>query len=79
MLPSPDCRYGYTRAQVKAIMGARAAAFDEWMYGSTMMLCDGLAYVHETGQYVPDCPTAHGVVTYCEDVERFLAGLAQDD
>lgn len=60
-------------------MGTRADEFDAWMFGSTMMFCNGLVYVPETGQYVLDCPTAHGVVAYREDVARFLAGLAQDD
>lgn len=79
MLPVPQCRHGYTRAQVREIMGSRVDEFDRWMYGSTQVLCTGRAYVHETRQYVTDCGVKHGTVTFSSDVARFLAGLPQDD
>lgn len=74
-MPEPDCRMGLTRAQVVALMGGRIGTFDHWMRGQTMAICDGSRFDYETQTQVPDCGTAHGVVAYADDVQRFLRGL----
>lgn len=75
-LEPPACEGGYTRAQVERIMGDRLAAFDKWMNGQTMMLCEGRKYNHDTEQYETACGgTAHGGIVYTWDLERFLRGL----
>lgn len=61
-LPEPECLGGYTRAQVSEIVGpSRLDAFNKWMSGQMIMLCEGRR-----------CPQPHGAVVYQSDVERFL-------
>lgn len=75
-LAKPECTYGYTQDQVSQIMGAaRLYDFRKWMAGQTEMLCDGQEYNHETGKYEPTGCGPHGIITYRQDVERFLLGL----
>lgn len=75
-LPPPECSLGYTRAQVEQILQtpARMLAFDAWMYGQTIGLCDGQRYNHDTKQYEPSCGP-HGAAYYRVDLQRFLSGL----
>lgn len=60
----PECTFGYTDEQVTRIMGARLYDFRRYMDGITGTVCDG-----EEG-----CGP-HGVITYRQDVERYLLGL----
>lgn len=76
LLPERSCRYGYTVDEVREITGSRFDEFNRWMYGQTMMICDGRKYDYEAKAYVPsDCGAPHGTVIYAWDVDRFLAGL----
>lgn len=76
MLPEPECRLGYTHSQLKLILGDRFHDFGHWMHGQTMAICEGKSYSHETKQYREACGgVSHGVVIYCWDLERYLAGL----
>lgn len=75
-LPRPTCPYGYTAADLQTILGDRLDAFDHWMRGQTMMLCDGRAWNSTTARYEPtSCRTPHGPVVYPWDLEQFLAKL----
>ena len=80
-LPAPACPWGYTIDQVERIMGDRLREFQQWNRGSTLMLCAGLEYNHETKEYQPNscAPTGHGTIIYEVDVVRFLRGMRQDD
>jgi len=75
-LPEPACPYGYTSAQIEEIMGSRLEAFNHFMVGQTMSVCDGREYDHDKKEYHPTAcaDSPHGVVTYTVDVRRFLAG-----
>lgn len=63
-LMDPECTFGYTQDQVAQIMKVRLYEFRQWMTGQTEALCDG------EGGCGP-----HGIITYRQDVERFLLGL----
>jgi hypothetical protein len=63
-LEPPACRYGYTDEQVERIVGDQIDAFNHWMAGQTLAVCDG------TGR----CRKAHGTITYQIDLLRFLDG-----
>jgi len=63
-MEKPECHFGYTREQVKRIMGDHMNAFEHWARGSTMPICVG-------GN---GCRVAHGDVTYSVDLENFLLG-----
>ena len=67
-LPEPECRHGYTRAQVEQIMGDRINDFYRWMYGQTVARCEGRS-----------CQGVHGIVTYRSDVMQYLDGGAPLD
>ena len=60
-LPKPAHRYGYTNDQIHEIFptAEEYSAFGRWMNGQTGAIDD------ETGQ----------LITYANDVERFIAGL----
>lgn len=74
-LMTPECEYGYTRSQLKLIMGCRITAFDFWMNGQTGVICEGRKWNYETHEYEEACHgIAHGMVVYKSDVQRFLAG-----
>jgi hypothetical protein len=73
--PPPVCKWGYTDAQIREIMGDRYAEFVGWMSGQTMALCDGLEYNHDKREYIQSCEVGHGPVTYGWDILRFLEGL----
>ena len=61
---SLECSYGYTEAQIAAIMGARLPEVEQWMTGQTMAICDGA-----------HCRQPHGSITYVCDVRRFFSRL----
>lgn len=66
-LPEPDCEYGYPRGQIESMFGKETSlfrAFNSFMHGQTMMLCDG--------QH--PCTVSHGIVCYVSDVKRFVRG-----
>ena len=65
ILEPPACKYGYTAEQLDRILsvGLRKR-FSDWMYGQTMMLCQGNS----------GCGGNHGLITYVIDLEHFLAG-----
>lgn len=74
-LLKPDCWLGYTRTQLETMLDSRLSAFDSWMQGQTMALCDGRVYDPEEKIYKPSvCDHPHGVVVYPQDVEQFLLG-----
>ncbi|WP_431728608.1 hypothetical protein [Verrucosispora sp. TAA-831] len=73
-LPEPDCRYGYTAAQLEAVLGDQVDAFGRWIDGQTMSICDGAVYDPESRVNVPTGCGPHGVVAYGHDLRRFLAG-----
>lgn len=74
MFPEPDCTHGYSHALLKENLGVEGFSdLMTWMYGQTMMLCDGRRYDHETKEYVKT-HDAHGPVVYTGDVRRFLNG-----
>ena len=56
-------------------MGVRLYEFRQWMNGQTEALCEGREYNYETDEYEPTGEGPHGLVTYRQDVERFLLGL----
>lgn len=75
-LPDPECRLGYTFEQLEKILGGRLDFFGHWMRGQTMAICDGRQYSHETQEYTETCGgTAHGVIVYRYDLERYLLAL----
>lgn len=70
----PACRLGYPRDQVEQLLAERVDAFDHWMRGRTIAICDGREYDHETKRYnATDCGP-HGAVVYGWDLDRFLMG-----
>jgi hypothetical protein len=72
----PICKYGYTREQIRRMLGDDTDNFTRWMYGATMTLCEGKEYNHLTGEYEPCCNgVAHGPVVYPWDLETYLRGL----
>jgi hypothetical protein len=68
-LPPPVCRYGYTEAQLAAILGPRLAAFHAWHVGQTGAICEG----------GDGCAAPHGLIVYTHDVRQFLAGVPDLD
>lgn len=76
-MPKPECRGGYPTYQLEEFLTPEQyTALGKWMYGQTMMICDGRQYDHETKEYVEACGgEAHGVVVYSWDVERWALGL----
>ena len=46
-LPAPACPYGYTTTQLRNILGDRFDAFNQWMRGQTVMLCQGMSWHHD--------------------------------
>lgn len=77
-LPEPECEGGYTQRQVEEIMDDRYDEFRAWMWGQTMMLCEGRAYNHEAREYYETCGgVAHGAITYEYDLKRFLGHLGR--
>ncbi len=73
-LPVPSCSYGYTIAQLNEIFGNNIDTFNNWMYGQTVMLCEGTRYNHDTKSYEPsECGEAHGPIVYSWDVMRYVA------
>lgn len=90
-IPPGDCRTaygGYPWTQLETIFPDKTfAMLKGWMYGQTMMLCDGSPereWVHDEsapgGRYLVEvgpskCGQAHGGVVYEWDLDRFLLGL----
>lgn len=74
-LLDPECVMGYTQDQVSQIMGVRLYDFRRWMAGQTEAICDGEYYDHEKQARLESGCGPHGIVTYRQDVERFLLGL----
>lgn len=71
----PECRMGYTYAQLREILGDRLDEFGHWMRGQTMAICDGRKYNSDTNGYEPACDSrAHGGIVYPWDLQRFLDG-----
>lgn len=81
MTTNPDCPYGYSASALERLLGDRLPEFYRWAAGSTSMLCDGREYDHGAEAYKPSACAAnpHGVVTYTNDVQRFLDGRRNDD
>lgn len=73
-LPKPECRYGYTHAQIDAIMGDRVNEFHRWMRGQTVSVCDGHEWNHDSQACELTGCGPHGVAIYRSDVEQFLRG-----
>lgn len=74
-----SCPLGLTEDDLFELFrdGERFKAFNRWMRGQTMSVCEGRQYNHAKKRYEPDecAASPHGVVVYRSDVERFLAGL----
>ena len=68
-------------------MEDRREAFNQWMRGSTVGICDGITgkHIYDANQQYVGYQMAwsfcgpHGAATYPVDVWRFLEGLPQDD
>lgn len=75
-LPEPECEGGYTYRQIVEILGAWTDDFGDFMYGQTMMICEGQKYNHDTQEYEEACGgVAHGMpIVYPWDLERYLDG-----
>lgn len=74
MLPEPDCTHGYSIALLEdSLPKDLFENLMAWMYGQTMMLCEGRLYNHESKSYEPT-HDAHGPVVYAWDVERWERG-----
>ena len=81
-LPEPQCKLGYPTAQVEEILSAKGEdywAFNKWMTGQTMGVCDGREYNHEAHRYEPTHCGPHGIVVYGSDIKQYLAGGAPLD
>lgn len=83
-IPPGECKTaygGYPWSQLDEILPPDTAkALGQWMYGQTMMICDGSperkwidGELIEVGP--PKCDRAHGPVVYEWDLDRFLLGL----
>jgi hypothetical protein len=70
-----SCPLGYTVSDLAAI-GLDTPAFTHWMRGQGMIVCDGLEYNREHGDYViSECghkDFEHGSVVFTWDVARFM-------
>lgn len=67
-LPTPVCGLGFPRWQVESMMYPGIEAFDKWMYGQTMAICEKKnCNNYNSGP--------HGVVVYPWDVVVYFAGL----
>ena len=54
----PSCPSGYTASDLEAVFGDRLPAFDKWIFGQTMKICNGRSYRYNrahTGKCVPEC------------------------
>ena len=71
---SRQCKYGYTRDEIEALVGDRIDAFNHWMRGQTGSICDGQLYDHDKREYYPSGCGPHGPVVYEHDVRQFLRG-----
>ncbi len=61
MIPEPECKYGYTNAQLRELIPDREA-FNRWMRGKTYAICSSAGM----------CKAGHGQVYYTNDVGQFL-------
>lgn len=52
-IPPPTCPFGYTTEDLNALFPTEEemVAFNKWMYGQTMSICEGRTYNHEEGVY----------------------------
>lgn len=82
--PPGECHTGYGGypwSQLDEILPTDTVrALEQWMYGQTMMICDGSPereWVNdELVEVGPSkCDRAHGGVVYEWDLDRFLLGL----
>jgi hypothetical protein len=73
-LPDPECKLGYTDAQLHTILTSRYEEFWLWMRGQTFSSCDGRAYNHDKKEYEDTGCGPHGFVVYSWDLLRFLEG-----
>lgn len=73
-LPEPDCQLGYTQPQLALIFDFGLGAFQRWMRGQTIALCEGRLYDHDAKEYRMSGCGPHGAVVYPHDVRQYLAG-----
>lgn len=66
VLPPPDCTYGHSAAQLRALLGSRYPAFPDWTIGTTVTICSD----------VPPCAGQHGAVFMVRDVLAFVRAEA---
>lgn len=87
-IPDPECHLGYSARQLDAIFGTGFVreAFNNWMIGQTMAICDGSPErewvddpdapggmrLVETGPSL--CSEPHGGIVYTWDLWRYLDG-----
>lgn len=77
VLPDPECKAGYTRDQVREILGDNLDEFDEFMVGQTQSVCDGQIWNHDEMTCQDSDCGPHGVVTYGIDIKRFLVNASR--
>ena len=73
--PTPDCIWGYTSAQVSALV-SDLGDFHSWMRGQTDAICDGRYFDYDERTTKPSGCGPHGPVYYADDVQRYLSGGA---
>lgn len=103
-VPDPLCKNGYPVSQLEnvgpeddCVFWNREAyeSFSRWMFGQTMMICDGPPSEYHIGwlkrmnrehpgqyrEYDPEnyCDEAHGLVVYTHDLWHYLQGLSPLD
>lgn len=76
-LPLPECRGGYPWYQLEEIFSEdEVKQLHGWMYGQTMMLCEGRIWNSTTHEYEEACNgDSHGPVVYPWDLKRWMRGL----
>ncbi|MGX1695210.1 hypothetical protein ACWIBQ_07520 [Microbacterium keratanolyticum] len=70
----PECRYGYSEAQLRAQLGNGYPAFEEYMLMKAHPICTGPRSQDAEPSFGPTrtCDAAHGGVFYMHDVLWFV-------
>ena len=68
----PECRYGYSEAQLREQLGSRYPAFEEYMLMKASARCTGPQDAVPSFGPARTCDAAHGLVSYVHDVLWFV-------